>query len=77
MSDILSTQSWVAVSKRGEKNPLPGFSFEDCIPFSGDATRATIQFRDARFADIPGSTTLTLAFEITRGEIFAFEWGEG
>lgn len=66
----------VAISKRGEKAPLPGFSFDDCIPFSGDETRASVQFREASLADIPADVPLALEFEITRGEIFGYEWSQ-
>jgi hypothetical protein len=65
----------VAVGERSQPHPLSGFSFDDCVPFTGDKTRAPIAFRNARIADIPASTPLTLHFEIVRGEIFVYEWG--
>jgi len=52
---------------------LPGFGFDDCIPFIGDETRAPVEFRNKKLSDLPDED-LMLHFEITRGEIFGFEW---
>lgn len=53
---------------------LPGFGFDDCVPFTGDAVRAPVRFRRARVADLPRDTTLILRCEVTSGEIFGYEW---
>lgn len=53
---------------------LPGFGFEDCIPFTGDAVRAPVQFRNAHVAQIPPNIPLVLRVEIYAGEIFGYEW---
>jgi len=53
---------------------LPGFSFDDCIPITGDQLRAPVRFKKARISDIPADKPLTLRFELTRAEIFAYEW---
>lgn len=55
---------------------LPGMSPEDCVPFTGDEVRAPVRFRNVFVADVPADVNLFLTFEITRGELFAFEWGE-
>ncbi len=54
---------------------LPGFSFEDCVPITGDHVRAPVRFKKTRITDIPADKPLTLRFELTRAEIFAYEWG--
>jgi hypothetical protein len=54
---------------------LPGFSFDDCVPITGDLIRAPVKFKKARLADVPADRPLTLRFELTRAEIFAYEWG--
>ena len=54
---------------------LPGFSFDECLPITGDQVRAPVRFKQARVSDIPADTPLTLRFELTRAEIFAYEWG--
>jgi len=60
-----------------QEKPLPGFSFDDCVPFSGDGVKSPVRFRKASVAQIPPDTGLTVRFEVTRGEIFGYEWGEG
>lgn len=65
----------VALFKHGESKPLPGFSLEDCIPFTGDSLRGPIRFRKKSVAQIPDTTGLMLRFELTRGEIFGYDWG--
>ena len=53
---------------------LPGFSFDDCVPFTGDAVRAPVRFRRASVAKIPADKHLCLRFELNRAEIFGYEW---
>lgn len=53
---------------------LPGFSFEDCIPITGDQVRAPVRFKKARVADIPPDTPLTIRFELAQAEVFGYEW---
>jgi hypothetical protein len=53
---------------------LPGFSFDDCIPFRGDAVKAPVLFRKAKLANIPRDKSLILRFEISSGEVFGYEW---
>lgn len=53
---------------------LPGFSFDDCIPFTGDSVRVPVQFRKAKIADLPKDKFLILRFEVTAGEVFGYEW---
>jgi hypothetical protein len=53
---------------------LPGFSFDDCLPITGDHTQAPVQFKNANIADIPSDLPLTIRFELTRAEVFAYQW---
>lgn len=64
----------VALSEHGKTEPLPGFSLDDCIPFTGDSVRAPIRFRKRSVAQIQAAMGLCLRFEVTRGEIFGYEW---
>ncbi|MBI4025794.1 MAG: hypothetical protein HY360_12490 [Verrucomicrobia bacterium] len=66
----------VALFEQGKSEPLSGFSLDDCVPFTGDSVRAPIRFRKASIARIPANMGLFLRFEITRGEIFGYEWGK-
>jgi len=65
----------MAICERWGKEALPGFSFEDCMPFTGDAARAPIRFRKKSIADIPLDQPLHLHFEIYRGDVYGYEWG--
>lgn len=65
----------VALLAHGTAKPLPGFSLDECVPFSGDSVRAPIRFRRKSVAQIPHSLGLILRFELSRGEIFGYEWG--
>lgn len=55
---------------------LPGLSFDDCLPITGDHIRAPVQFKNARLTDISPDKPLTLRFELTRAEIFTYEWSD-
>jgi hypothetical protein len=54
---------------------VPGFSFDDCIPLTGDHVRAPVRFTKATLGSVPPDLPLTLRFELNRAEIFAYEWG--
>jgi hypothetical protein len=53
---------------------LPGFSFDDCVPFTGDAVKSPVRFRNAQVADIPKDKPLIVRFEVMAGEVFGYEW---
>ena len=65
----------VALGERGKQDNLPGFSFEDCVPVAGDSVRVPVRFRNRSMADIPPGKAFSLRFEISRGEIFGYEFG--
>lgn len=54
---------------------LPGFSFDDCLPITGDCVRAPVRFKTKRVAEIPPDLPLTVRIELNSAEIFAYEWG--
>jgi len=62
--------------ERRKSESLPGFSFEDCIPFTGDSVRAPVRFRNASLASLPAGVRLILRFEVCSGEVFGYEWEE-
>lgn len=65
----------VAISALGKKNPLPGCSFDDCLPFTGDAVRAPMRFKGAGPARIPVDLRLMLHFDLQTGDVYGYEWG--
>jgi hypothetical protein len=65
----------VALVKHGETTPIPGFSLDDCIPFTGDSVRGPIRYRKAAIDRIPADQGLCLRFEVSSGEIYGYEWG--
>jgi hypothetical protein len=65
----------VAIAERGAEENLRDFDFADCVPVTGDHTRAVVRFRDAQVASIPLDKRLFLRFELSCGEIFGYEWG--
>ncbi len=64
----------VGLVEAGKGTDLPGYSLDDCIPFTGDSVRAPVQFRNASVADIPADKPFYLRFEVSRGEVFGYEW---
>lgn len=51
--------------------PIAGFRFEDCIPFSGDSTCWTPRWRDDRRVANLGNRIVHLAVRIANGRLFA------
>ena len=45
------------------------------VPVSGDSVRAPVTYRKASIPDLSPEKTFYLAFELNKGEIFAYEWG--
>jgi len=57
-----------------KSDSLPGFSFDDCEPFTGDSIQTAVRFRRAKIADIPKDKFLIVRFEVSAGEVFGYEW---
>lgn len=54
-----------------ERQPLPGFSHDDCLGFRGNSTAAEIHWRNADFASLKGDV-FRLSFRLNRGDIYSF-----
>jgi len=65
----------VALGAYGKEGDLPGFSFDDCVPFTGDSVRAPVRFKNASIAELSPDTRFYLKFDLYRAEIFGYEWG--
>lgn len=57
--------------KSGEA--LPGLSFADCQPITSDGLHEAVQWRGGGLASAAGKT-IQLEFELTRADLFAFEF---
>jgi len=53
---------------------LPGYSFDDCVPITGDQVKAPVRFKEKKVGGISEGVPLTLRVELTAAEIFGFEW---
>ena len=48
-----------------------GFTYDDCVPFTGDSVRHRIQWKKSKMADLKGKM-LRLEFEFKNADIYAF-----
>jgi hypothetical protein len=48
-----------------------GFTYEDCVPFSGDAIRHTVEWKGARMDSLKGKL-VRLEFAFKHADLFAF-----
>ena len=53
------------------RRPYEGFTFEDCVPFTGDAVRHGVAWKDARMSALEGNV-VRLEFAFKRADLFAF-----
>jgi hypothetical protein len=59
----------------GTGKPIAGLSAAECVPFTGDSVSHPVVWRgNARLADLAGKP-IQLRFEIDRGELYAFRFG--
>ena len=64
----------VKVQLSGEDGkPMPGFSFDDCIPLTGDELEAPVRWRNKALEEVKG-TWLRLEFEFYQAELYAYRW---
>ena len=63
-------------AERRKSDSLPGFSFDDCEPFTGDSIKAPVRFKRKRISDLPKDQYLILRFEMMAGEVFGYEWSD-
>jgi len=58
---------------RGTK-PIPGYTFEDCIPFSGDAVWEPLQWKGAESLERFRGKELILHFRLTTAKVFGIRF---
>ena len=64
---------WVQASD-SRFRPLPGFSFDDCIPLCGDDTAAVPQWKDGKSAaDLMGKAA-RLEVKLFQAQVYAIHW---
>jgi len=66
----------VEIAEAWKTDPLPGFTFDDCVPITVDAVRAPLQYKKARVADLPAGKPLELRFDISIGTVYGYAWGD-
>ncbi|MBR7185645.1 MAG: glycosyl hydrolase family 32 [Clostridia bacterium] len=55
-----------------EGNPAPGFTLDDCIPFTGDSTRTELCWKDGRLPTDEQLKTFRLRFTLENASFWAF-----
>lgn len=63
----------VQVREAKTNNVVPNMRFEDCMPIVADALQQPVQWQRAKLSDQQGKT-IQLEFELTGGDLFAFEF---
>jgi len=64
----------VKVQLTGEDaKPLSGFSFDDCIPLTGDELEAPVRWKEKSLEEVIGKW-LRLEFEFYQAELYAYRW---
>ena len=56
--------------------PLPGYTHEDCVPFSGDSTHWTPAWKSRATLNAMGGKTVIIEIKLTDGVIYSFS-GDG
>lgn len=54
-----------------QRLPLPGFDYEDCSPFSGNAVRHTVRWKTRSLNELAGQP-VRLEFELVSADLFSF-----
>ena len=55
----------------GISKPIPGYSHEDCIPFSGDSTNFVPQYKNGNLIDSLKGKTLVFEIVFTDGKLYS------
>ena len=53
------------------RKPIPGFNYDECEAFTGDAIRHTIRWKEKKLADLAGRE-IRLEFQFTKADLFTF-----
>ncbi|MFW6039008.1 MAG: hypothetical protein ACOC9P_00845 [bacterium] len=72
--NILAPYGRIRIQLSDEQNqPLPGFSFDDCEPLTGDHVAARPRWKNASLADVVGKWCRP-EFELFDARLYAFRW---
>jgi len=83
MHGMTTRRMWIGLESRdgkhwegyeGPRRWRETFVCDDYVPITGDLIRAPVRFRNASLERIPRELPLTVRFELTRAEVFAYEW---
>ena len=58
----------------GASRPIPGFSRQDCDPFSGDRVRHTVTWQGQAGLQALKGKTVRLQFYLVRARLYAFQF---
>jgi hypothetical protein len=61
----------VEVIDPNTQRPVPGFSWNDCTPLSGDTTNAKVEWKKERFSSLVGKV-VQLRFQLVNADLFSF-----
>ena len=64
---------WVQVSN-AEFKPFDGYTFDDCIPLSGDDVNAPVRWKDGRTLDRFVNDWVRLEFKLFQSQLYAIHW---
>lgn len=59
-----------------KRKPLPGFDYEDCVAFTGDKIRHTVEWRGKSIQALKGKE-IRIEFYLKEADLFTFVAGEG
>ena len=54
-----------------KRQPLPGFDYADCVPFTGDSVAHEITWQAQSIASLAGQV-IRLEFLLTRADLYTF-----
>jgi hypothetical protein len=55
-----------------ESNPLPGFSFDDCVPIQANSTEQTVEFKNGKTLEALQGRPVRLLFEMVDADLYGF-----
>src|SRR5258705_12624118 len=68
----INARARIEVELVEKDNVLPGFSFADCIPITGDHLWATVRWKGKEDYSEPRGKKFQMHFRLTRAKIFAY-----
>jgi len=58
------------------RDPLPGFNYEDCVPFTGDSTAHSIRWKDRSLDELKGRQ-FRIEFSLQSADLYSFQAAGG